>query len=201
LCGAETGPKRCSAWRARSTSTLGVLRALVDFAPVVDASYGTATLEPFAAALAATARNGSAGAPADLVPSAAGPVGAYAAADAQTLRVEVNGKLFWVRFVDLPAGLQARPANGNGIKSAAKKISPRRSATTGSNEIRSPMHGVIVEIPVREGQSVAEGDVVVIIEAMKMMNEIRAHKAGLVAAIHTAPGATVEAQTPLITLA
>jgi biotin carboxyl carrier protein len=41
---------------------------------------------------------------------------------------------------------------------------------------------------------------VLIIEAMKMMNEIRAHKAGTIMAVHTTAGATVEAQTPLITL-
>ena len=63
------------------------------------------------------------------------------------------------------------------------------------------MHGVVVEIPVAQGASVSEGDVVAVIEAMKMMNEIRAHKTGTVATVHVAAGATVEARTPLVTIA
>jgi acetyl-CoA/propionyl-CoA carboxylase biotin carboxyl carrier protein len=62
------------------------------------------------------------------------------------------------------------------------------------------MHGVVVEIPVAAGDSVAEGQVVAIVEAMKMMNEIRAHRAGTVANVHVAKGATVEAETPILTL-
>jgi acetyl-CoA/propionyl-CoA carboxylase biotin carboxyl carrier protein len=178
-------------------TTLGLLRALVDFAPVRDASYGTATLEPFAASLAATPANGAVARSSTHECTAVEP----SQADPGTLRVEVNGKLFRVRFVDLPAGVPNRAANGSAAKTAAKRSAPRRTGGAAGNEIRSPMHGVIVEIPVREGDAVAEGDVVVVIEAMKMMNEIRAHKAGLVAAIHSSPGATVEAQTPLVTLA
>jgi biotin carboxyl carrier protein len=63
------------------------------------------------------------------------------------------------------------------------------------------MNGVVVEIPVSAGAQVAEGDVVVVIEAMKMMNEIRAHKAGTIATVHVAPGAGVEARAPLVTFA
>ncbi len=178
-------------------TTIPLLRALVHFKPVIDASYGTATLEPVAAQLAGSALNGVA----SLV-SAEPATGGAAAPDADTLRVEVNGKLFRVRFVDLPAGLQTRGIAANGTGGTAKKLpASRRRAGASGNEIRSPMHGVIVEIPVHEGDPVAEGDVVAIIEAMKMMNEIRAHKAGLVAAVHAAVGATVEGGTPIITLA
>jgi biotin carboxyl carrier protein len=63
------------------------------------------------------------------------------------------------------------------------------------------MHGVVAELPLAEGAAVAEGDVVAVIEAMKMMNEIRAHKGGTVAKLHVVPGSTVEARAPLITLA
>jgi acetyl-CoA/propionyl-CoA carboxylase biotin carboxyl carrier protein len=169
-------------------TTLSLLRALVDFGPVIEASYGTATLETFASALAPlVSKNGA------LTEPAPDPV-----VDTETVRVEVNGKLFRVRFVDLPAAIATR---GAGPKSSVKKGGARRSSTPTGNEIRSPMHGVIVEVPVREGDPVAEGEVVIIIEAMKMMNEIRAHKAGLIAAVHAVPGTTVEAQTRLITLA
>jgi len=172
-------------------TTLQLLRALVDFEPVIAASYGTATLEPFAASLNAVADNTDVG------------IGAApdVATDSETFRVEVNGRLFRVRFLDSPAGIRARGAVRNGAKIAVKKGGLRRSATAIGNQIVSPMHGVVVEIPIREGDAVAEGQVVILIEAMKMMNEIRSHKAGRVAAIHTAAGATVEARTPLITLA
>jgi acetyl-CoA/propionyl-CoA carboxylase biotin carboxyl carrier protein len=63
------------------------------------------------------------------------------------------------------------------------------------------MHGVVVELTVNEGATVAEGQVVAIVEAMKMMNEIRAHRAGTVAKVHAEKGATIESNSPLITLA
>jgi acetyl-CoA/propionyl-CoA carboxylase biotin carboxyl carrier protein len=172
-------------------TTLPLLRALVDFGPVRDASYGTATLEPFAATLAAGASNGVAHGP-DGVPAAAPP------SDDDAIRVEVNDRLFRVRFVDLPA-----PRGGaGGVKSAAPKKggATRKSAAGAGNDVVSPMHGVVVEIACAPGAAVAQGDVVAVIEAMKMMNEIRAHKAGTVASVHVEPGATVEARTPLITL-
>jgi acetyl-CoA/propionyl-CoA carboxylase, biotin carboxylase, biotin carboxyl carrier protein len=206
-------------------TTLALLRALIDFGPVRDASYGTATLEPFAASLAqgaAAATNGVARA-ADTATASGGtalqPTGpAASAADglapalgdsADTIRVEVNDRLFRVRFVDLPlpraggAGFAGSAGNAGGAKAAAAKkgASARKSATGAGNDVISPMHGVVVEVSVAQGASVAEGDIVAVIEAMKMMNEIRAHKAGTVATVHVEPGATVEARTPLVTLA
>jgi biotin carboxyl carrier protein len=69
------------------------------------------------------------------------------------------------------------------------------------NDIVSPMHGVVVEISAKAGDEVAAGQVVAVIEAMKMMNEIRAHRAGAISAVVAAVGATVEANAPLLTLA
>jgi acetyl-CoA/propionyl-CoA carboxylase, biotin carboxylase, biotin carboxyl carrier protein len=206
-------------------TTLPLLRALCDFGPVRDASYGTATLEPFAAALGAAAANGAArdrrtlrqaqgdtgggsadtgGDPADS--GSAGDAGGQA--DDGTVRVEVNGKLFRVRFVDLPVagGAAARGgarAAAGGTRAAAPKKGggARKPAAAAGNDVIAPMHGVVVEIPVAQGASVSEGDVVAVIEAMKMMNEIRAHKTGTVAAVHVAAGTTVEARTPLVTIA
>jgi acetyl-CoA/propionyl-CoA carboxylase biotin carboxyl carrier protein len=163
-------------------TTLPLLRALVDYPPVIDATYGTQTLEPFAATLSALSP------PLEDTPSPARP-------DDGTLRVEVNDKLFRVRFVDLPL------AAGNAQAArVAPKAPARKAATPQGNDVVSPMHGVVVELPLPEGAPVAAGDVVAIIEAMKMMNEIRSHKAGTVAKIHVATGATVEARSPLITL-
>lgn len=75
----------------------------------------------------------------------------------------------------------------------------RENASSG-DDVRSPMHGIVVEVVAREGQNVAENDVVAIVEAMKMMNEVRAHKSGVVASVGVAAGATVESGTPLLTI-
>jgi acetyl-CoA/propionyl-CoA carboxylase, biotin carboxylase, biotin carboxyl carrier protein len=180
-------------------TTLPLLRALVDYGPVRDASYGTATLEPFAASLGTAASNGVARA----TPHAPANTSADAADDG-TIRVEVNDRLFRVRFVDLPMPRGGVPAAASspGTKPAVPKKggSARTSAAAAGNDVVSPMHGVVVEIPVAPGASVNEGDVVAVIEAMKMMNEIRAHKAGTVTKVHVEPGATVETRTALVTL-
>jgi acetyl-CoA/propionyl-CoA carboxylase biotin carboxyl carrier protein len=199
-------------------TTLPLLRTLCDFGAVRDASYGTATLEPFAASLASAASNGVAhgerplrqaqgdtGAQGDGTGAGGGTGGGDGAGadDDGTIRVEVNGRLFRVRFVDLPVPRgTAAPTVGGGRATVLKKGGgTRKSAAAAGNDVISPMHGVVVEIPVAQGASVNEGDVVAVIEAMKMMNEIRAHKTGTVAAVHVAAGATVEARTPIVTIA
>ncbi len=185
-------------------TTLPLLRALCDFGPVRDASYGTATLEPFAASLGPAATHGPA-ATNGVAHKPESADGAAAQDQDDAIRVEVNDRLFRVRFVDLPA-----PRGGPGIAAAGsgaarpvpkKGGAARKSAAAAGNDVISPMHGVVVEIPVAQGAAVNEGDVVAVIEAMKMMNEIRAHKSGTVATVHVAAGATVEARTPLVTLA
>jgi len=200
-------------------TTLALLRALCDFGPVRDASYGTATLEPFAASLALRQAQGDGvarGASNGVVQDASGATGATSAAlddtaaasagtPDGTIRVEVNDKLFRVRFVDLPTPVTLSLSKGPGgtTRSVPKKGGTTRSASPAAagNDVVAPMHGVVVEIPVAPSASVNEGDVVAVIEAMKMMNEIRAHKAGTVAAVHVTAGTTVEARTPLVTLA
>jgi len=175
-------------------TTLGFLRALGDSPEVAGGDYGTATLEAFAAtwkpAADAHADNGSA------VASASPP-----AAETEVVRVEVNDKLFRVRLID-------RPAGGGRPLPAGRNAPPKRSApraangrVSSGNQVVSPMHGVVVELKLAPGDEVAEGQVVAVIEAMKMMNEIRAHRSGSVATVHASAGSTVEAFEPLVTLA
>ncbi|HYZ15523.1 MAG TPA: acetyl-CoA carboxylase biotin carboxylase subunit [Candidatus Acidoferrum sp.] len=173
-------------------TTLPLLRALCDYGPVREGSYGTATLEPFAATL--SLRNGvTSAAPSDQTHTGA------VQNDDDTIRVEVNEQLFRVRFVDLPL-----PGGANAAVAARavpkKGGTARRATTAAGNDIIAPMHGVVVELGVAPGTAVAQGDVVAVIEAMKMMNEIRAHKAGTVQTVHVGVGTTVEARTPLLTL-
>ncbi len=168
-------------------TTRSLLRELADFAPVLDASYGTATLEPFAAARTTASGN---------VPS---EESAAAPAPSEPIRVEVNDKLFRVRFIDLPSGIAtARPT---GAAKSIVKGGTRKAQAPQGNDVVSPMHGVVVEVSAANGALVAEGQVVAVIEAMKMMNEIRAHKAGTIENVHVKAGDTVEARAPIVTLA
>ena len=66
--------------------------------------------------------------------------------------------------------------------------------------VLSPMHGVVLRVAVEPGQSVQAGDLLMIVEAMKMENEITAHRAGVVASLAAAAGATVEVGAVLATI-
>ena len=107
----------------------------------------------------------------------------------QTVVVEVGGKRL---EVVLPGG----PALGGGGGSARKKA-PKRSggsrsgSATSGDTLTAPMQGTIVKIAVEEGQEVSEGDLVVVLEAMKMEQPINAHKSGTVTALSAEVGATV----------
>lgn len=68
----------------------------------------------------------------------------------------------------------------------------------GQGHVKPPMPGKIVEVRVKEGDAVKEGDVLVILEAMKMQNDIKAPAAGKVGKVHVAPGTNVEATTVLV---
>jgi len=171
-------------------TTLPFLRALNDAPAVVDGTYGTATLEAFAATWSAQPAAAAEETPSD------------GEAAAEVLRVEVNDRLFRVRVLD-------RPSNG-GLRNGAPRAAARKppapkgrgnGRAASGNDVTAPMHGVVVELTVAAGDAVEEGQVVAIIEAMKMMNEIRAHRAGTVAAVHAEKGATVESNSALLTLA
>ena len=71
----------------------------------------------------------------------------------------------------------------------------------GANTVGSPLPGTVVGVKVTAGQAVKKGDVVMILEAMKMENEINASKDGTITAVHVAKGAKVEQGSPLFDLA
>jgi len=108
--------------------------------------------------------------------------------------VEVNGKRFDVKMW-VPEGQAVVAAAGG--KPAAKK--PARAAAAagaaggGSGDVTAPMQGTIVKILVEVGQAVEAGQAVVVLEAMKMENQIAAEKSGTVKEIKVAAGATVGA--------
>ncbi len=173
-------------------TTLQFLSALNEDRSVEDGTYGTATLETFAQ----TWR------PATLAPPSAAVsrfAEAQTAIDGAVVRVEVNDKLFRVRLLDPPGG---RVVSGATLRIAPKPAASRaRNGHSGSgDDVIAPMHGLIVEMNVAAGAKIEEGQVIAVIEAMKMMNEIRAHRAGTVTKVHASTGETVEPNTPLVTL-
>jgi acetyl-CoA/propionyl-CoA carboxylase biotin carboxyl carrier protein len=173
-------------------TTLPLLRALCDHRPVQDATYGTATLEAFAAEL--YAQNGAGATQGEASKQTEPGEGRPAA---ETIRVEVNDKLYRVRLIDLPAGTVRTASSG---KAAPRIAHKKRALASSGNDVTSPMHGVVVEIAVKQGDPVEQGQVVAVVEAMKMMNEIRAHKSGTAGTVHVKPGDTVEAQSALVTI-
>jgi acetyl-CoA/propionyl-CoA carboxylase biotin carboxyl carrier protein len=112
------------------------------------------------------------------------------AEERQTVVVEVGGRRL---EVSLPGGL----AIGNGAATGAKKKAPKRSggskggAAVSGDSLTAPMQGTIVKIAVEDGATVAAGDLVVVLEAMKMEQPITAHKAGVVSGLTAAVGETV----------
>jgi acetyl-CoA/propionyl-CoA carboxylase biotin carboxyl carrier protein len=112
------------------------------------------------------------------------------AEERQTVVVEVGGRRL---EVSLPGGLGAGAANG----ASAGRRKPKRSAgkktgaAAGGDAVTSPMQGTIVKVAVTDGQEIAQGDVVVVLEAMKMEQPLKAHKAGTVTGLRAEVGATV----------
>jgi acetyl-CoA/propionyl-CoA carboxylase biotin carboxyl carrier protein len=113
----------------------------------------------------------------------------------QAYTVEVSGKRFDVRVIGAPfAG--AAP-NGSAPAAAGARKAPRRERAGGSggggggDTLASPLQGTVLKVAVEQGASVEEGALVCVIEAMKMENEITAHKAGTVAELPIAVGAAV----------
>jgi acetyl-CoA/propionyl-CoA carboxylase, biotin carboxylase, biotin carboxyl carrier protein len=113
----------------------------------------------------------------------------------ERLTVEVGGKRI---EVTLPAGLgglgaSAGPAQPGRAPRAGGRRSPAAVGAPGSDELISPMQGTIVKIVAADGEHVAAGDTVVVLEAMKMEQPLTAHKAGTVTGLSIAVGQTVPA--------
>jgi acetyl-CoA/propionyl-CoA carboxylase biotin carboxyl carrier protein len=117
----------------------------------------------------------------------------------ETVVVEVGGKRL---EVVLPAGLgsvgSGSGGGGGGRGPAPKrKASGKKAGAATGNSLTSPMQGTIVKVAVSDGDTVAEGDLVVVLEAMKMEQPITAHRAGTVTGLTAAVGAVVPSGTVL----
>ena len=114
------------------------------------------------------------------------------AGDRQRVVVEVGGKRL---EVVLPASLGSVSNTGGSKPAKVKKRSRGGGAAVAAsgNALTSPMQGTIVKVAVAEGDTVAEGDLVVVLEAMKMEQPLTAHRAGIVIGLAAAAGETVAA--------
>ncbi len=108
--------------------------------------------------------------------------------DRERVVVEVGGKRL---EVVLPAGLGAGAAAAPGKKKPAHKRSSHGPTAASGDALTSPMQGTIVKVAVADGDAVAEGDLIVVLEAMKMEQPLTAHKAGTVSGLEATVGATV----------
>lgn len=120
----------------------------------------------------------------------------------KNLRITVNGTAYDVQVEELGAG--AAPAPVAAAPVAAPKAAPAPAAApaggTGSVQVNAPMPGTVVSVEVTQGQSVKKGDTLVILEAMKMENEIAAPQDGTIASINCAKGESVDSGKLLVSL-
>ncbi len=100
-----------------------------------------------------------------------------------------------------PAPVAAAPVAAAPAAAPAAPAAPAGAALAAGEVVKSPMPGNILKINVSQGQKINEGDVLIVLEAMKMENEIVATKSGTVAQIVTAKGAVVETGAPLVVIA
>ena len=124
-------------------------------------------------------------------------------------RITVNGTAYDVAVEELGQGavvaapVAAAPAPAAApvaAAPAAPAAAPKASGTEGSVKVTAPMPGKILGVKASVGQAVKKGDVIIVLEAMKMENEVVAPEDGTVASINVSEGASVESGDVLATL-
>ncbi len=122
---------------------------------------------------------------------------------ARDYQVEVSGKRFDVKVIGEATGFAAASANGAGPAGGPRPKREKKAGGSGGGGgpvLESPLQGSIFKVEVAEGAEVKEGDLVCIIEAMKMENEITAHRDGKITKIAVAVGDAVASGDPLFTI-
>lgn len=117
--------------------------------------------------------------------------------------ITVNGNVYDVTVEEGGAGSAAAPKPAAAPKAAAPKAAPKPAAPTGAAgavKVNAPMPGKILSVKASAGQAVKKGEVIMILEAMKMENEIVAPQDGTIAGINVSAGDSVEAGAVLASL-
>ena len=115
--------------------------------------------------------------------------------------ITVNGNTYEVLVEEVGGAASApvatpvfsAPVAAPAAAPAAPKAAPAASGNTGANKVVAPMPGTILEVKVSAGQSVKKGDVICVLEAMKMENDIPAPCDGVIASVNVQKGASVSA--------
>ena len=120
-------------------------------------------------------------------------------------RVTVNGVAYDVTVEEISAGTApvATPAPAAApapVAAPAPKAAPAPAGNAGANAVKAPMPGTVVKINVKVGDAVKKGDVLCVLEAMKMENDIMAPADGVVASVETSQGASVATDAVLVTI-
>ena len=111
-------------------------------------------------------------------------------------RVNVNGSLYEVEIEEMDA-----PASAGTAPAAPQAPAAPKAAPAGGQQVKAPMPGTILDVRVQAGQAVKKGQVLVILEAMKMENEIQAPCDGSVTSVIVKKGDSVETQALICTIA
>lgn len=131
-----------------------------------------------------------------IAPYAGGGADAHVPHPREVLVVEVEGRRLEVTVPSL-IGLGS---NGN-VQAAPKRGNAKRKAKVSGDAVEAPMQGTIIKVAVNDGDVVAAGDLVVVLEAMKMEQPINAHKAGTVKGLAAEVGSTVPSGSVLLEIA
>ncbi len=120
-------------------------------------------------------------------------------------KVKVNGKTFEVKILSVsetePLEVKEVKASATAAAPAAKASeAPKAPVSEGGTKIVAPMQGTILDVKVKAGDEVKEGDNLLILEAMKLENEIKAPRDGKVASVSASKGQTVNTNDVLVTL-
>ena len=123
----------------------------------------------------------------------------------KTYNITVNGVTYTVNVEEVngaaaPAAAPAPTAAPVAAPAPKAAPAPAKSGAAGSISVKAPMPGNIMKVNVKVGSSVKKGDVLMVLEAMKMENDICAPEDGTVASVEVAQGATVETDALLVTL-
>jgi acetyl-CoA/propionyl-CoA carboxylase, biotin carboxylase, biotin carboxyl carrier protein len=120
-----------------------------------------------------------------LVPAGAGEAAAGSRAQPRTVGVELDGRRYDVRL------LRPEPPHAELARRRRERVGAGGQHAAARDAVVSPMQGTVLAVEVAEGDEVGEGQVICVVEAMKMENEITAHRHGLVTALTVAPGEPV----------
>ena len=119
-----------------------------------------------------------------------------------TAKVTVNGTEYtveWEKPVEEKPVVKVQPVTAKPVATAVPAATPAAAPVSG-NAIKTPLPGVIIDVKVKVGDTVKKGDTVVVLEAMKMENNINADRDGKVTAIQVAIGDTVADGAALVVL-